>query len=55
MDERSGLSGCQVAGIVLAVLLVATVCLVTGMSICSQRDIHEISESHPSDHTGGIR
>ena len=31
MDTRRGLSGCQVVGIVLAVLLVATVCLATGL------------------------
>jgi membrane-associated protease RseP (regulator of RpoE activity) len=31
MNARSGLSGCQVAGILLAVLLVATVCLATGL------------------------
>jgi membrane-associated protease RseP (regulator of RpoE activity) len=31
MDARSRLSGCQVVGIVLAILLVATVCLATGL------------------------
>jgi len=31
MDARSRVSGCQVTGIVLAVLLVATVCLATGL------------------------
>jgi membrane-associated protease RseP (regulator of RpoE activity) len=31
MEERSGLSGCQVVGIVLAVLLFATACLATGL------------------------
>ena len=31
MSERIGLSGCQVVGIVLAVLLVATACLATGL------------------------
>jgi hypothetical protein len=31
MNARSGMSGCQIAGIVLAVLLVATVCLAIGL------------------------
>ena len=31
MNQRSGSSGCQVVGIVLAILLVATVCMATGL------------------------
>jgi len=31
VNQRSGLSGCQVVGIVLAILLVATVCAATGL------------------------
>jgi predicted metalloprotease with PDZ domain len=33
VNERSRLSGCQVAGIVLAILLVATVCMATGLVV----------------------
>jgi membrane-associated protease RseP (regulator of RpoE activity) len=33
MSERSGLSGCQVVGIVMAILLIATVCMATGLAV----------------------
>jgi membrane-associated protease RseP (regulator of RpoE activity) len=33
MSERSGLSGCQVVGIVMAILLFATACLATGLVV----------------------
>jgi S1-C subfamily serine protease len=33
VNQRSGLSGCQVVGIVLAILLVATVCMATGLVV----------------------
>ena len=33
MDNRSGLSGCQVAGIVLAILVLATACTAAGLVI----------------------
>jgi S1-C subfamily serine protease len=33
MNRRSGMSGCQVAAIVLAILLIAPVCLATGLVV----------------------
>ena len=33
MNQRSGMSGCQVAAIVLAILLIAPVCLATGLVV----------------------
>jgi len=33
MNQRSGLSGCQVVGIVLAILLVAVVCMAVGLVV----------------------